>query len=207
VVVFVFIKTGFAELADQYLLLYRTFSIKTIDETIYKINYLSTPNIFFIGFISMIYGFVIMAYMYFYPGELSIFGINPSVINFWGLVVNWSIISLIFLIIIILKYLLTLLASSIFALKIASIHFASSLRLLLPLAIFLLILTFVQYAMVGVVPHSFYWGTLIVSIIILELILFLKLTLVTSHTLLYIIVYLCATEIIPIVLLLKLITE
>ena len=200
---FVLLKTQFPELTDQYLLLYRAVKLKTIDELIYKMNFLAYPSILFLVFISLIGGFVIMSFMYHYPGELVILEITPGAIHFWQLLFGMAQISFLILLLIVLKYLWILLLSSVFAIKIASIHFASFLRLILPLALSLLFLTFVQHTIIGIVPQILYWLILLVGILAMEVILYLKLTLATTHTLLYIIIYLCATEIIPIVLVLK----
>lgn len=204
---FVILKTQFSELADQYLLIHRTFSVKTIDELIFKIPYLGTPNILFIAFISLMLGFATLSFMFFYPQEILFLGIHPGVATFWILILNWLEISGLILILTILKYFLTISMSSLFSLNIANIHFASSLRLLLVFSFMLMLLTIIQYFLVGLVPLPIYLIIILLGILSIQVILFLKLSLVTTHTLLYIIVYLCATEIIPIVILFKILTS
>lgn len=204
---FVVLKTRFPELTDQYLLFYRAIRMKTLDELIYKINFIAYPNILFIAFIGMVFAFVVMSFMYFFPGIISILDINPGVIPFWRLVLGWTEISVLVGVLLVLKFFLTLLASSIFSLKTASVHFASFLRLAMVLALSLLLLIIIQQTMLGELPQFIYWGILLGGLLGIEIILYLKLTIGTSHTLLYIILYLCATEIIPIILLLKFITE
>jgi len=63
-----------------------------------------------------------------------------------------------------------------------------------------------QFLFVDTITENYYWVALVAGLAIIEIILLLKLTLVTSHTLLYIIVYLCASEILPVVFLFKLYT-
>lgn len=203
---FVILKTQFPELAEQYLLFQRTFMVKTIDELIYKIPYLRYPNILFIAIISLIVGFATLSFMYFYPEEILFFGINPSVSSFWILVLNWVEISGVVLILTILKYFLTIAMSTLFSLNIANIHFASSLRLLLSFSFLLMFLTLILYFLIGMVSLPIYLLIISLAIVSMQLILFFKLSLVTTHTLLYIIVYLCATEIIPIIILFKMLT-
>ena len=205
--VFVILKTKYSELAEQYLLFQRTFRIKTIDELIYKIPYLRFPNILFIALFSSMVGFATLSFMYFYPEEILFLGINPSVSTFWILILNWIEISGLVLILTILKYFLTIAMSSIFSLNIANIHFASSLRLLLAFSLMLMFLTLILYFLIGLVSLPIYLLIILLAIISIQLILFFKLSLVTSHTLLYIIIYLCATEIIPIILLFKILTS
>ncbi len=180
--------------------------MKTLDELIYKINFIAYPNILFITFIGMVFGFVTMSFMYFYPGIIFVLDINPAVIPFWQLIIGWIEVSILVGALIVIKFIITLLTSSIFALKTANIHFASFLRLVMVLAISLLLTIFIQHTMIGELPQFIYWGILLVGLLAIEIILYLKLTLATTHTLLYIILYLCATEIIPIILLLKFIT-
>lgn len=204
---FVFLKTQFSELAGQYLLFQRTFKVKTIDELIYKIPYLRFPNIFFIAIISSMVGFATLSFMYFYPEQILFLGINPSVSTFWILILNWIEISGLVLILTILKYFLTIAMSSLFSLNIANIHFASSLRLLLSFSFLLMFLTLILYFLIGLLSLPIYLLIILLAILSMQLILFFKLSLVTTHTLLYIIVYLCATEIIPIIVLFKILTS
>lgn len=204
---FVFLKTQFSELAGQYLLFQRTFKVKTIDELIYKIPYLRFPNIFFIAIISSMVGFATLSFMYFYPEQILFLGINPRVSTFWILILNWIEISGLVLILTILKYFLTIAMSSLFSLNIANIHFASSLRLLLSFSFLLMFLTLILYFLIGLLSLPIYLLIILLAILSMQLILFFKLSLVTTHTLLYIIVYLCATEIIPIIVLFKILTS
>lgn len=204
---FVFLKTQFSELAGQYLLFQRTFKVKTIDELIYKIPYLRFPNIFFIAIISSMVGFATLSFMYFYPEQILFLGINPSVSTFWILILNWIEISGLVLLLTILKYFLTIAMSSLFSLNIANIHFASSLRLLLSFSFLLMFLTLILYFLIGLLSLPIYLLIILLAILSMQLILFFKLSLVTTHTLLYIIVYLCATEIIPIIVLFKILTS
>ena len=204
---FIILKTQFSELADQYLLFQRTIRVKTIDELIYKIPYLRTPNILFIAFISLMIGFSTLSFMYFYPEEILFLGIHPGESTFWILMLNWLEISAIILVLTVLKYFLTIAMSSLFSLNIANIHFASSLRLLLSFSFIIMFLTLIQYFLIGLVPLPIYLVIILLGVLSIQMILFLKLSLVTTHTLLYIIVYLCATEIIPIVILFKILTS
>jgi hypothetical protein len=204
---FIILKTRFSELADQYLLFQRAFRVKTIDELIYKIPYLRTPNILFIAFISLMLGFVILSFMYFYPEQILFLGIHPGVATFWILILNWVEISGLILILTVSKYFLTIAMSSLFSLNIANIHFASSQRLLWSFSFILMFLTLIQYFLIGLVPLAIYLLIILLGIMIIQMILYLKLSLVTTHTLLYIIVYLCATEIIPLVILYKILAS
>jgi hypothetical protein len=204
---FIILKTRFSELADQYLLFQRAIRVKTIDELIYKIPYLRTPNILFIAFISLMLGFVILSFMYFYPEQILFLGIHPGVATFWILILNWLEISGLILILTVSKYFLTIAMSSLFSLNIANIHFASSQRLLWSFSFILMFLTLIQYFLIGLVPLAIYLLIILLGIMIIQMILYLKLSLVTTHTLLYIIVYLCATEIIPLVILYKILAS
>jgi hypothetical protein len=206
VVFFVILKVQFSELAGQYLLVNRAFKIRTIDESIYKIQYLAFPNNLFIVFMSLVLSLLLLSFMYFFPGQLHFMDINPGASSFPVLVITWVEIFLVILVFFILKYFLTILVSSTFALKVENIHYASSLRFIMMLSLAMLLLVSTEIIMVGVIPEPVFWIVFIMAIIIMEVILFFKLTLVSSHTLLYIITYLCATEIIPMVFLFKLVT-
>lgn len=206
VVFFVILKVQFPELTGQYLLVNRVFRFRTIDESIYKIQYLGFPNNLFIVFMSLVLSLLLVSFMFFFPGKLHFMDINPGASSFPVLVITWVEMFLVILVFFILKYFLTILMSSTFALKVENIHYASSLRFIMIISLAMLLLVIVEIIMVGVIPEPVFWLVFGMAIIIMEVILFFKLTLVSSHTLLYIITYLCATEIIPMVFLFKLVT-
>ena len=205
-VFFVFLKAQFPELTNQYLLVHKVFRIRTVDESIYKIQHLGFPNNLFIAFISLILSLLLLSFMYFFPGQLHFMDISPATSSFWELALSWLQIFLVLVVLLILKYLLTVLMSSAFALKIGNVHYASSLRFLMLFAMAVLMLTIIELIMVGVIPDTIFWIVSVLAIIVMEVILFFKLTLLTTHRLLYIITYLCATELIPMVILFKLVT-
>lgn len=203
---FVLLRVRMSEVTEQYFLIQRSIRFKTIDELIYKVPYLRSPNIWFLVFIASLFGYSTSIFMYFYPNELHFFGWNPLSSGYGDLLLFWVLVTLVIFIGLVLKYLLTVMISSLFGLNVTNVHYASSLRLILLLGLILASLSFLQFTLGVNVPEMVYWMILIVSLIIIELILFFKLTLVTTYTLLYIIVYLCATEIIPVVFLFKLYT-
>ena len=206
VLFFVVLRTRFSDLAEQYLLLNRALGTKTIDELIYKIEFIAFPNAYFLMLISMVLGFTTISFMYYFPGELSVLGIKPAVISLADLFINWLKLSAIMFVLLGIKYLFTRFLSSVFDLKVSSIHYASSLRLILIIAILIFIFTILQFFFVGIFTPTIFWIIMLSSIVAMVLIIFFKLSLVTSHTLLYIIVYLCATEIFPTVFLFKFFT-
>jgi hypothetical protein len=203
---FVLLKTRIPDLTSQYLLIQRTFRLKTIDELIYKISYLKAPNIFFLIYISLLFGFATISFMYFYPAELSVFGINTAIIGFWWLTLYWLGISLFIFMALILKFFWITIIAHVFALNIINVHYASVLRLVFLLGIAISSLTFLQFMLPGAILQSYYWILLVGSLLIIEVILFFKLSLLSTHTLIYIIVYLCATELLPVIFLFKLYT-
>lgn len=203
---FVILRTRFADLAEQYLLVDRAIRGKTIDELIYKIEYIAFPNAYFLMLISMTLSLTAISFMYYFPGEMTILGIKPGVASLTGLFLSWGKLAAVIFILLVIKYLFTRFLSNVFDLKISNIHYASSLRLILMITIIVFLITVVQFFFVGVLTPVFFWLVVLVSIVIMIQIIFFKLSLVTSHTLLYIIVYLCATEILPTVFLLKFFT-
>lgn len=205
-VFFITLRTIFPDLSSQYLRYQRAIRPKTIDELIYKIQFLSYPNILFILFLSLTFGFEIFSFIYLYPGSVTFLDLNVGMLPFKKQIISWLGISGLVFIMLVLKYLLTIFIASIFSLKVSQIHFASSLRLLLIIAFTLLIMLVVQFLNLPMIPVSVDWTVLLVLVLIMEIILFLKLSLVTTHTLIYIIVYLCATELLPMALFIKIIT-
>jgi uncharacterized protein DUF4271 len=205
--IFVVLKMRFHELADQYLLFQRAVNMKTIDELIYKIPYLGAPNFLFMVFISLVLGFATLSFTYFYPEEILFLEINAGVSSFGYLILHWLEISALILALIVFKYLVTKAITSLFGLNIASIHFASFLRLLWWFSFLLVFLVLTQYFVIGWLSLNTFLIIIVLVVLSMQFILFFKLSLVTTHTLLYIIVYLCATEIIPILILFKILTS
>ena len=203
---FVLLKVRLPEITEQYLLVQRSLRFKTIDELIYKISYLKFPNVWFLLFVASLFGYSTSIFMYFFPNELHFFGWNPLSFDYGNLLIFWVLVTLIIFVGLILKYVLTAIISSLFDLNITNVHYASSIRLILLLGIILALMGFCQFVLQIDISVMTYWLLLVISLVIIEAILFFKLTLVTTHTLLYIIVYLCATELIPVVFLFKLYT-
>jgi len=203
---FILLRVWMSEVVEQYLLVPRSLRLKTIDELIYKIPYLRSPNIWFLLFLASLFAYATTIFMYFYPNELHFFGWHPTSASYGKLLLFWGLITVVIFIGIILKYVLTQIVASLFGLSIANIHYASSLRLIVLLGLLLALMGLSQFLFGIQFSENYYWSVLVISLVIIELILYFKLTLVTSYTLLYIIVYLCATEIIPVIFLFKLYT-
>ncbi len=203
--VVVLLRWSFPDLAGQYFALGRALRPRLISELIYKVNPLAHPNIHYLLFMSFVMGLVWMHVQYFFPGWWPAFGWQLRHWSYAALLLGWAGVSLAFFLFLILKYLLIRMVDAALNCKLAQIQFASFLRLWFILALLLLLLITMQFLQILWLSPVVFNRLLLLFIILIEVMLFLKLTFATTHTVLYLIIYFCATEIVPMVLFLQIV--
>ncbi len=201
----VLLRWSFPDLASQYLAIGHTLRPRLISELIYKVNPLAHPNIHYLLFMSFIMGLVWIHVQYFFPGWWPAFGWQLAHWSYAALLLGWVGVSLVFFLFLILKYLLTQAIDTAHNCKLAHIHFASFLRLWFILSLWLLLLVAMQFLHILWLSPVAFNRLLLAVIILIEGLLFLKLTFAATHTVIYLIIYFCATEIVPMVLFLQLV--
>lgn len=202
---FVFLRLAFSDVFNQYADFLRIFDLKTIDELIYKLHFFGRPNIYFQILVSLLVGWSLIAFHHSYPTVLNNDLFKGEGDSFSGLVFTWLKLSSFSFALLLLKYIIIYLSSSLFAFNSVNVHYASHLRLVFWLAILVASFTVVNYFFYQTaIVHVIFLGTMFLSVARIILI-FLRLLRITSHTVLHLLLYLCATEIIPFVFIYKLV--
>ena len=201
--VLVILRSMFPDVFGQYTDLLRLVDLKTMDELIYKLRFFSPPNIYFIVFISMTIGWSMIAFNERHPAIIS-----PGLIDLAGdtmksYLLEWLKLSALIMLIFLAKYFLLYLFSKLFAFNTLSVHFASYLRLVFWASLIFGVLIIIdEYFLVPFLVHVIYIGTLVFTFLRITLV-FLRLMRLESHTVLHLLLYLCATELIPFVFIYK----
>ncbi len=201
----VLLRIFFNEVASQYFSWLRIVDVKTMDELIYKLKFFGSPNNYFIFLMSLITALNLMAFNYIHPAILNPDLFDAAATSLSSYLLTWLYLSVLAFIVIFLKYLIIYGFSFLFEFKTARIHFASHLRIVFLALLILFTLSLIDYFFILLnLVHIIYWGGLLLTIIRIIL-LFLRLLRLTNHTVLHLLLYLCATEIIPLVFVYKLV--
>lgn len=202
-VALVVLRTMFLDVFSQYTDLLRLVDLKTMDELIYKLRFFSTPNIYFILFMSMLVSWALISFNEHHPTIISPYLIDLTGDTFGSYLLMWFKITILAALILLGKYVLLIVLSGLFAFNSLAIHYASHLRMVfwtvLIIGAFMIL---DQYFMLPALVHVIYLGTLVFAALRITLI-FLRLMRLGSHTILHLLLYLCATELIPFVFIYK----
>ena len=201
----VLLRILYSEVAGQYFTLLRVVDIKTMDELIYKLRFFGVPNVYFILLMSMITSWIVIAFNHNHPAIINPELFDAAATSFSSYMLSWFFLTLVATCIVFFKYAIISLFSYLFEFKTAGIHFASHLRIVFLSLIVLAALTFADYFILSKnIESILYWGVLFLTLLRIIL-LFLRLLRLTNHTVLHLLLYLCATEIIPFVFIYKLV--
>jgi|GEM_PF-4326705 len=197
---FVIVRFSYPDVSRQYLFLGRIISFRTIDELIYKIGPFSVPNIWMIVWISAVGGVCVISFVH-ANGLLALAGLlNKLPESFVGYILRWLGVSLALFILFFLKYLIVNLFSYVFAFKTGNHHFAGHLRLSFLIVVIVFIMSLGNELSVGH-PYLSLLTTVTILLSVLRIfILFFKLSSQSTSTVIHLILYLCATEFIPLIL-------
>ncbi len=192
-------------LSSDYLSAPKIFSLrdKEDDQFYYR---LTSANILFYVFTSMVIALYLLLVGQYVEVELSVIKLN----GYFGSLLSWLKLSLIILIFLFMKLFIVYIIASLFGVRdIAGFHFFNFIRLLL---VFMCVLTLVlaTYFILHGQQKSFY-GFLyaLVSWILggWVILLFLKLTNRVTYSVFHLFSYICATEIIPFLIIVKILNE
>ncbi len=207
-ILFVFLVVLFQmnpRLAIDYLNVVKLFSVQERDEPTVASRIGSSINLLFFGWVSFLYGFLLLVVFYFASDRLVV-AKNFMFDSVSQGLLHWVILSLIILVVLVLKLILIASLSTLFVLRsTVRFQFFNFVRQL-----------FVSAALVGVLSsfyfifgtsgvNSFYY-LLVLNIILMWvglLFLFFKLIARTSPPIFHLFSYLCVSEIIPLMILVK----
>lgn len=192
----------YPRLTQEFFRFSRAVSFRELDENLMKTRPLSLVNIFYYVFESMLAAWVLFVLSQYSEIHLR-YGFFHFT-GFWDGMLVWLKLVTVIFILLILKYILVWSFKNLFSIRgFLNNHFYNYIRLGLLFYLVLAIILFIGVFTMNVVNPGFYNGlmiTLLVFFGLRALLIFFKLMNESSHTILHLFSYLCATELLPVLL-------
>jgi hypothetical protein len=193
------------KLAADYFSVTRILSLREAEDNQSHARFAISSNVLFYIFSSLLLGLCLIILLYHLPEEY-LLPLTFRAASFGGVLVQWLKLSTIILVILFSKILLIFSLSNLFGMRgIAGIHFFNWVRLLLIISGSLSTILFVYFISRG---HDAQVYVVMLSVIVAALvgwivIVFLKLNNRVEHSMFHLFSYICATEVIPLLLTIK----
>jgi len=193
------------KLASDYFSISRIFSMREGDDSQAYSRITSSINILFYAYCSLMLGYYLIIIFHFLPSHYSVaVAFQPE--TFWSAIVQWLELSMIILMLFAAKIILIYVLSYVFGMsEIGGIHFFNWVRLLLGVFGVLTIVLFLYF-----IPHgqreNFYVFLLGIMAWIMAgwtILIILKLQHQLGHSMFHLFSYICATELIPFLITIK----
>lgn len=199
-----FLANKFPKDSFDYAQVYRSFSFLNREETLVSSRPLGRNNLLFISAYSLIVGFMLATLTDLAPRFFAFQGLFPQ-----SLLLDWLLFSVVIFALIVFKYFLIAAFTALFALgEFRNIQFFNGIRFGLGLSMVLVVILIVSYLTTRSADSTIYPIIIRTAIILLSvriLVLFFKLSNYSRHKIFHLIIYLCATEIIPFLLTYKIV--
>jgi len=201
---FAFLLNKFPKDSADYAQIFNSLSFINRDEVLITSRPLGRNNLLFIALNALLLGLLLVALYYLSPQDFRI-----SIYFSESFILEWIIVSVIIFGLIILKYLLISAFSRLFVLgEYNNIQFLNGLRYSIGVSfLFFIVLTF-SYLTIRtgeLAIYTFIIYSVIILLLIRIIILFFKLMNYSKYKTIHLIIYLCATEIIPFLLMYKIV--
>lgn len=193
------------KLAADYFSVVRIFSTREVDEGQTSIRLTSSSNIQFYVLCSLLIGLYLLIVFYNLPPQYAL-PARFRASGFWMIWWQWLKISAIVFLVLIMKIAIIFSLTRLFGLRgMARFHFFNWIRLLLVMFGTATILLFMYFISRGDRPDifAFFLSLVVITLIAWIVVAFLKLSGRTGHSMFHLFSYLCATEIIPLLITVK----
>jgi hypothetical protein len=207
IVMMLFVLTirGHSKLAADYFSVARIFSLREGDDTQLHARFTSSSNILFYVFCSLMLGLYLIIVFHHLPHKHAL-PLMFKAAGFWSVLGQWIKLSTIILAILFTKILIVFSLSNLFGMKgLAGVHFFNWMRLVMIVCGALFVVLFTYFISRGYSP-AFYEVMLtfvVVVLIVWIIIAFFKLSSKIEHSMFHLFSYICATEIIPLLITIK----
>lgn len=194
-------------LSSDYFSVNKIFSVRETDDDQFYLR-ITSANILFYVFTSLMLGLFFLVVMEF--THVGFNSIQLTASTFAGTLVAWIKVSLLILALLFLKIILVFIASFLFDIKeAAGYHFFNFIRLLLVIVTLLTLFLVGYYMLHGTneVFYTFLFGLLSWVIGVWTIILFFKLSYRVRFSPIHLFSYICATEILPFLIIVKILYE
>jgi hypothetical protein len=193
------------KLASDYFSVRRIVSLREGDDNQAHARFAISSNLWFYIFCSMLIALFLLILFYHLPDEYLItIGFDSN--SFWGIFADWIKLSFVVVSILLIKIVLIFLLANLFGLRgIAGVHFFNGIRLLLIVTSSLSVILFVYFIWRG---QDFSVYTTFLFILVFTFVawiglVFFKLSNRVEHSMFHLFSYICATEVIPLLITVK----
>lgn len=196
----------YPKVTQEFLKVSRGFSLREVDENLMKTRPLSSVNLLFYGFYSMLGAWVllILAQLSGMHLRLPLFQFD----SFWGGMITWLELSFILLAIIFIKYILVSSFKTMFSIPgFLNNHYYNYIRIGMVMYLSVVIFLIIAVFTFGVNSESFYYSVVFVLCGLYFMragVIYFKLMNSASYSILHLFSYLCATELMPFMLIVAL---
>jgi hypothetical protein len=205
IVLFVSIINLNPKLASDYFSVVKIFSLREVDDAQSNARLTSSANIQFYIACSLLIGFFLLLILRHLPDDYAL-PLRFSASSFWQIMWQWLRLSMIVLMLFGFKIFLVFNLTRLFDMKgVARIHFFNWVRLMLIVIGVCTVVVFVYYISRGQYPGFFSGFLAAVTCLLIAwiIVVFMKLNGKTEHSMFHLFSYICATEIIPLVITIK----
>jgi hypothetical protein len=203
-VLFTILQNLYPRLSADFFSISRTVSSRNLDEVIFKLRFTEKYNLWVITLHAIVFSFLLLTLGHLTDGLfIPYFNIPESLI---GSFAKWLGLTMILIFLIISQSVLLSVINAVFGFDFRSVHFYNHIRYSAIIGGVFLVLLFVFYQGFKIDNSGFYTTLvyIITGLLVLRLFfLFQKLMSSRSNTILHLFSYLCATELIPLVIVIK----
>lgn len=205
IILFVVMIRLYPKLASDYFSVAGILSLREGEDNQSHVRFAISSNVLFYVFCSMLLSLFFLILFYHLPDNYLI-PLKFRAASFGGVLWQWVKLSLIVLFILLSKILIVFSLSNLFGMRgIAGMHFFNWIRLLLVIASALSTVLFIYFISRGYneTVYIAFLSLVVATLLIWIAIVFLKLNYRTEHSMFHLFSYICATEIIPLLITIK----
>lgn len=203
-ILFTTLKNLYPRLSTDFFSVTRTVSSRNLDEVVFKLRFTEKYNLWMIGFHAIIFSFLLLSLGHLTGGLFIPYMDIPSTLA--GSFVKWFVLAIMLAVLITSQSVLLSIFNGVFGFDFRSIHFYNHLRYSAIIGGVFLLLLVILYQGFKIENAGFYTTLVYIATALLALRLFFvfqKLMSSRSNTILHLFSYLCATELIPLVIVIK----
>jgi hypothetical protein len=209
IILFVTIIRVNPKLALDYFSFNRVLSIREAEDNQTHSRFAISSNVWFYIFCSLLVALYLMVVFTHLPEDY-LLAKNADSLTFWPVAWEWIKLSFLVLLLLMCKGLIVFLLSNLFGMTgIAGVHFFNYIRFILILTSSLMVLLFIYYISRGTNPYVYltFQYVLLFGLGSWILVLFFKLNNRIEHSMFHLFSYICATELIPLLITMKVLFE
>jgi len=203
-IVFTVMKNLYPRMPIDFFSLSRTLSARSLDEVIFKLRFTEKYNLWLLALHGLIFSFLLLVFGHLTDGLFIEYLNVPASLT--SALVKWIFISVFFMFLTTSLSILLSIMNGVFDFDFRAVHFYNHLRYSAIVGGILLLVAFISYQGLKIESASYYSSLVYIFLGLLLLRLFFifqKLMTSRSNTILHLFSYLCATELIPFVIAVK----